>query len=189
VDADNAAPAVAAQFASPEEFFRTHYRDLIKSTMIFGADVEQAREAVARTILDVVKAWDRLDKPLQWASRAAIHHYLKEKERDLHARRKRLAEKGAGTPEGDNDPQLTIWEDEQWVSQMLALLTPKQAQVMSLVMEGLTPSEISQQLGRTPGAVRQSLLEARKRLRLAIQQERASDQGLGSAESSSRKEG
>jgi DNA-directed RNA polymerase specialized sigma24 family protein len=52
---------------------------------------------------------------------------------------------------------------------------------MKLVIRGFKPTEIAELLGRTPGAVRQNLLEARRQLRQAIQQERASDQQPGSS--------
>jgi DNA-directed RNA polymerase specialized sigma24 family protein len=51
---------------------------------------------------------------------------------------------------------------------MFASLPPKQAETMAFVIKGFTPIEIAELLGRTPEAVRQNLLEARKRLRQAI---------------------
>ena len=77
---------------------------------------------------------------------AAINHYLKEKERGPDRVRTRLVARGAGTPEGDEDSQLTVWEDEQWVAQMLASLTPRQAQVMELAIDGVGASEIAKLL-------------------------------------------
>jgi predicted transcriptional regulator len=48
---------------------------------------------------------------------------------------------------------------------------------MTLITEGLAPNEIANLLGRTPEAVRQSLLMARRRLR----EKPASDQQSGTA--------
>jgi RNA polymerase sigma factor (sigma-70 family) len=198
VDADSSvAPAVgdrrpygnASRPAGAEEFMRTYYRDLIANTMYFGADIEQAKEAVARALVDVVRDWKRIRDPLSWARTAAINHYLKEKTRGLERIRNRLVERGAGNPQGDDRSQLTIWEDEQWVMQKLGLLSPKQAEVMSLVLEGFAPTQIAELLGRNPDAVRQNLRKARKRLKKAMQQERAYDRKPGNGRSSSRKEG
>jgi RNA polymerase sigma factor (sigma-70 family) len=169
----------ASSPAGPEQFFREHYRDLIKITMYAGANQEQAMEAASAAVEEMLRpdrnspghrTWDRLQDPLKWGFRAAINHYLKEKTRGLDTRRLRLAEVGAGTAEGSDDAQLTVWEDVQWVEQMLASLPPKQAEAMRLVTKGFTPNEIAELLGRTPEAVRQNLVEARRRLKKEILQ-------------------
>jgi RNA polymerase sigma-70 factor (ECF subfamily) len=160
----------ALQRDALEDFFRRHYRDLIKITMFVGANEEQAKDAVAGALVAVVRSWDRIDDPLRWATRAAINHFYKEKTRGPERLRSRLMEKGAGTAEGADDHQMSVWEDRQWVNQMLASLTPKQAAVMTLLIQGFTPTEIADLLGRTPEAVRQNLLQARRRLQKAVQQ-------------------
>jgi RNA polymerase sigma-70 factor (ECF subfamily) len=66
-----------------------------------------------------------------------------------------------------------LWEDGQWVIQLLESLPPKQAEVMVLVVDGLAPVDIAGLLGRTPEAVRQNLMEARKRLKRALELEGA----------------
>ena len=96
-------------------------------------------------------------------------------------------ERGAGTAEGRHDRELNLWEDREWVVQLLKTLPSKQAEVMAMVVDDFTPSEIAELLGRSPEAVRQSLREARQRLKRALQQERAGEQQFGRAASSSRK--
>jgi RNA polymerase sigma factor (sigma-70 family) len=162
------------------QFCREHYRRLVRTTMYAGATKEEAMEAVSGALEDLVRAWDRVDFPLTWSSRAALNHFRREKNK-VHRLRRRLLENGAGTPDGADDPQLTLWEDQQWVIQMLDSLPPKQREVMALVIANFEPAEIARLLGRTPGAVRQSLLEARRRLKPAIAQERASEQQPGSS--------
>jgi RNA polymerase sigma factor (sigma-70 family) len=202
VDAENSAAQVVATHrrhrgaptsTSPEEFFRKHYRELIRTTMLFGADEEQAKDAVSSALVDLVGSWNRvdapaddplkIDDPLKWAYRAATRHFLKEKQRGLGRIRTRLVEKCVGTGEGD-DGQLAVWEDEHWVAQVLSSLPPKQAETMAFVIKGFTPSEIAELLGRTPEAVRQNLLEARRRLRQSIRDEQTSVQQPGSSGSS-----
>jgi RNA polymerase sigma factor (sigma-70 family) len=196
VDADNrVAQAVVApqpqRGASPpiglEEFCREHYRKLVAITMYVGATKEEAQEAAAGAIADLVGAWGRPDDPLKWARRAAINHFYKEKTPGPERDRNRLVEKGAATAEGDDHQQLLLWEDRHWVDQMLEPLPQKQKEAMKLVTEGYTPKDIATLLGRTPEAVRQNLLEARRRLRREMQQEPAGEQQLGSTARSSRK--
>jgi len=47
--------------------------------------------------------------------------------------------------------------------------------VLAFVLDGLQPGEIAEELGITPGAVRQRLLAARKQLKLALQDQRNDD--------------
>jgi RNA polymerase sigma-70 factor (ECF subfamily) len=166
---------------SREVFFRAHYRSLIKIPMYLGATNEEAQDAVSGALVDAMHRWDQLRNPLAWVSRAAANNYFMEKTRGLHRVRNRLVEKGEGTAEIGDDQQISLWEDRQWVAQMLVSLPPKQREAMSLVIEDLSPTEIAELLGRTPGAIRQNLLEARKRLQRRIQNERAGEQQPDSA--------
>jgi RNA polymerase sigma factor (sigma-70 family) len=196
VDGDNrvVAQATAAPepgqpgslFSGPAEFCGRHYRELVRAAMYAGATKEEAKAAVSAALEDVVRNWPRLVHPLKWAKKAVINHFLKEKERDLERTRRRLVEKRAGTAQGRHDGGLNLWEERQWVMQLLKTLPRKQAEVMAMVVDDFTPTEIAELLGRSPEAVRQSLREARQRLKRALQQERAGER-FGRAASSSRK--
>ena len=194
MDADNRTAQVVAPLKlhpgtslHQEEFFREHYRDLIAITMYVGANEEQAKEAVAAALEVVVLKWADLRDPFRYATKAAINHFRKEKTRGLDRSRIRLAEKGAGTPEGRDDPRMNLWADEEWVAQMLASLPPKQAEAMRFVVEGYTPTEIAGMFGYTRGAVSKNLQYARARLKQAISRELARDQQPDGARSSSGK--
>jgi RNA polymerase sigma factor (sigma-70 family) len=166
VDADDSAVLPAGV----GEFFRQHYRGLIRTTMYVGATKEEAQDAVAEAFACAIPRWKTIREPMRYLSRAAIHAFLKEKERGLHRVRKRMLVKGAGTAQ-EGAPETALWEDAQWVEQLLASLPPKQREVMALVVGGCTPTEIGELLGRTAEAVRQNLREARKRLRRTLEQE------------------
>lgn len=170
------------------EFFNKRYRELLKAAMYAGATRHEADEAAAVVMAEVLRRWTELNDPLAYARRAVVSTFVKEKTHNLDRVRRRQVECGAGTPEFGDDPNLTMWEDRQWVGQMLASLPRGQRDVMAFIVDGFAPTEIAALLGRSPGAVRLSLHEARHRLKEALRQERADDQQRGRTAGSSRRE-
>lgn len=143
--------------------------------MYAGATRQEADEATAAAMREVLRRWGELDDPLAYARRAVVSNFIKERTRNLDRVRRRQVEHGAGTAEGRSDANLTVWEDREWVLQMLRSLPPGQRAVMAFIVDGFTPTEISVLLGRSPEAIRQSLHDARLRLKAALQRD-ASDQ-------------
>ncbi len=158
------------------DFFREHYRDLLKVAMYAGATMHEADEATAAVMKEILRRWDEVDDPLAYARRAVVSNFVKEKTRGLDRVRRRQVERGAGTVAGREDRSLTVWEDREWVMQMLRSLPPGQRDVMAFIVDGFTSTEIAALLGRSPDAVRQSLCGARQRLKEALQQEHANEQ-------------
>jgi RNA polymerase sigma factor (sigma-70 family) len=76
-----------------------------------------------------------------------------------------------GRREGQTDRELTVWEDQQWVRQLLESLPPMQRTVMALVVDEFTPAQVAEMLGKTPAAVRQTLRSARKHLKGKLREE------------------
>lgn len=171
------------------DFWRVEYRQLLKAAMYAGANRHEADEATAAAMKEVLRRWDELDDRPAYARRAVISNFLKEKTRNLDRVRRRQVEKHAGTAEGREDPGMTVWEDREWVMQMLRSLPPGQRNVMAFIVDGFTPTEIAALLGRSPAAIRQSLHAARQRLTEALQRERAAEQAPLPHLSSARKEG
>jgi RNA polymerase sigma factor (sigma-70 family) len=158
-----------------EDFYRASYRDVFKVALLAGATELEAYEAVDTTMEDVLRRWEVIDNPLRYAGRAVVSNFLKSKTRGLNRIRQRQIARGEISAEAHEDAGLTAWEDQQWVGQMLEHLTSTQRRVMVHVIDGLTPAEIAELLGKSPEAIRQSLCAARRRLRLALRQEQAVD--------------
>jgi RNA polymerase sigma factor (sigma-70 family) len=191
VDADNRAtqatatpPAQVPKLppAAALRFYREHYRTLMRAAMYAGATEEQADEATSLALADIVRRFDDIAEPLAYGRSAVINNFIKAKTTGLDRLRVRQVQRSAGTPVGMEDPGLIVWEDAQWVRQMLDELPPQQRTVMAFVVDGFTPTQISVMLGRSANAVRQSLLEARRRLQKvldeqATKQEPAAEQG------------
>jgi RNA polymerase sigma factor (sigma-70 family) len=155
-----------------EVFFRAGYRPLLKQARYAGASMPDAEDAVAATMADVYTHWDRLDDPLAWGRCAVVRHFVKAKTRRQDRARAEQARPDAGITHGRVDANLSAREDWQWIKQLLLdLLTPEQREVMALVLDGYTPTEIAEELRVTPEAVRQRLSQARKPLKQAWHQQ------------------
>jgi RNA polymerase sigma-70 factor (ECF subfamily) len=145
-----------------EEFFRGAYRNLLTVAMYVGATEGEAEDAVASAMEDVFRRWSEIANPLAYARKATVSNFLKDKGR--HGRLiRRVIERGEAAG-GYQDPGLTVWEDREWVTQLLKALSPAQREVMAAVLDEFRPAEVAQLLGATPAAVRQNLHAARRRL-------------------------
>jgi RNA polymerase sigma factor (sigma-70 family) len=180
-------PAAAPQGFS--EFFRAGYREVVKTARYAGATEHEADEATAAAMKEVLRRWGELDDPLAYARRAAVSNFVKEKTRNLDRVRRRLVEQHSGTPEGREDPALTVWEDGEWVMQVLTSLPTGQRDALALVVDELTPTEIAVLLGCTSAAIRQRLHDARQQLIEEPRRERIAEPVAKPRRSSARKEG
>ncbi|MFI7077158.1 RNA polymerase sigma factor [Micromonospora sp. NPDC049903] len=185
-------PRVKRQIDAREEvaaFYRTGYRQLIRVVMFAGANRHEADEATAAVMKEMLQRWSKIDDPVAYARRAVISNFVKEKSRNLDRIRRRQVEKHAGTPEQREDSGMTLWEDREWVMQLLRSLPPGQRDVMAFIVDGFTPTEIAAVLGRSPAAIRQSLRDARLRLTESLQREEAAERAQLAHPSHARKEG
>ncbi|WUI00925.1 sigma-70 family RNA polymerase sigma factor [Spirillospora sp. NBC_00431] len=151
--------------------YRTEMRRLTKIAMAAGATVQEAEDAMQAALTDLVRrvrAGQTIHSPRAYTRRAVLNYFINAAERDRKHRR-RLIDAGYSHPEELDDPGLTVWEDKQFVTELLAELPPTQRQVLEHVMDGLTTSEISDLLGKKPATIRQNLKLARDRLRPALE--------------------
>jgi RNA polymerase sigma-70 factor (ECF subfamily) len=146
-----------------ESFYRCNYRFLVKVVLTAGATLDEAYEAVDQTMEEVLRRWSELDHPRAYARRAVLSNFIKTRSRDRQ-RLVRTLQGGHLSPELRDDHELNVWEDEQWVAQLLAQLPPTQREVMRCLVDGLTSVEIAELLGKTPEAIRQNARLARKKL-------------------------
>lgn len=159
------------QQAAPQDFtsfFRSTYRQVVQAVMYAGATEQEADEAVAAAMEDVLRRWDQISSPRAYARKAAVSHFIREKKRGNDRTRRQLAEYAEARQDGVEDAGLTVWEDRQWVAQILGALPPAQREVMTFITDGFTPSEVAELLGKTSEAVRQNLCAARARLTVAL---------------------
>jgi DNA-directed RNA polymerase specialized sigma24 family protein len=168
-----AAQAVAASAADTwppapvgfEKFFRTSFPELVGTAMTAGATKEEGEDAVAQALEEMLPAWPVGDHALAYARRAVVHNFIKAKTRGPRRVAQRLVDRGyVQCQEGAEDSRLTALEDDAWVTDVLSILPPAQREVMTCIARGVHRDEIAETLGKTRGAVRRNLCDARTRL-------------------------
>jgi RNA polymerase sigma factor (sigma-70 family) len=151
-----------------EDFYRASYRELVKHAMFMGADVEEAKDAAAKTLEEMLRIWPVPGYPLQYARKAVFNNFIKAKERGKLRQRRvaaRLVERGhVSQCEDAEDEGLGVEANRQWVADVLSELPPAQREVMQLIADGLTHKEIAETLNISGEAVRRRLCDARARL-------------------------
>jgi len=171
-----------------DEFFRSAYHAFLDTAIFVGARGQEAEDAVAAAMEEVWRRWGEVDEPLAYGRRATVSNFLKEKERGLARVRRRMAERGEVMQETAGIDALSVWEDRQWVTQLLQALPLAQREVMACIVDGFKPTEIAILLGKTPEAVRQNLHAARERLRLTLLDQDEQARRSNRSSSSPRKE-
>jgi len=171
-----------------DEFFRSAYHAFLGTAIFVGARGQEAEDAVAAAMEEVWRRWGEVDEPLAYGRRATVSNFLKEKERGLARVRRRMAERGEVMQETAGIDALSVWEDRQWVTQLLQALPLAQREVMACIVDGFKPTEIAILLGKTPEAVRQNLHAARERLRLTLLDQDEQARRSNRSSSSPRKE-
>ena len=154
-----------------EAFYRTHYPGLLAHAMYIGVTREDAEDAVEAVIITMLPKWGEIQHPYHYARTAVTNELLKLRSRSRLAGR-RMLESGMVASDRDQDlkqqNQLTMWEDRQWVTQILSSLPPRQRETLAYIIDEFSPSEIALLLGRDPAAVRQNLMDARRRLKSTL---------------------
>jgi RNA polymerase sigma factor (sigma-70 family) len=147
-----------------EDFYRTNYQALVREVIFAGGDTEEAKDAVSAAMVEVLQRWDTITHPRAYARRAAVSNLIKSKQRGLPRIHERLIQRGEVSVESALDPGLTVWEQREWVTQLLKSLPPAQREVLTCIVDNFSGPEIAQLLGKTEAAVRQNLRAARKSL-------------------------
>jgi RNA polymerase sigma-70 factor (ECF subfamily) len=160
----------------------------VQTVIYAGATETEADEAAAAAMEEVLRRWDQVSSPRAYARKAAVSHFLKEKERGNDRIRHRLVGLAEARQDGALDSGLAVWEDGQWVEQLLSSLPAAQREVMAFIVDGFGPSEVAALLGKTPEAVRQNLKAARSRLTFMLLDQDGGSLSLVTSSSSLRKE-
>lgn len=163
-----AGQAKSAPGPSPKVSFETfwfeRYRYHCAVLMSVGASLAEAEDTISYLAEDILRKnkWGTLYNPKAWVPKALLRVYRDRQKRQWRGRE--LEIENHLTPGSYLDGGLNVWEDRQWVAQMLRPLSPTQRAVVGLIIDGLRPREIAYLLGKTPETIRQHLAHARKRL-------------------------
>src|SRR5688572_13634395 len=155
-------PRVRAGSGSTDEFaafYRTTFKPLTAFVLMHGATLVEAADIVQDTMIEAYRSWDRIDHHRAWAYRVAS--------RTFGRRQFAAVEDVVAVPPEPAPPlcgDIENWEQQQDLLTALAVLPPRQQQVMAWRLSGFRPTEIADELGITPEAVRSSLAKARQAL-------------------------
>lgn len=156
--------------AEAEAFFRENLQPVLARLLSLNAPYEVARDAVQAAGLDMLRRWEHIEFHRAYLYKAAMSNFLKHK-RD-NSRIVSVPDLGETAP-GVEDPAIdSVWADRQWVMDLIRSLPPSQRDVLALAVDHFTPAEMAVILGRTPVAIRQALLAARRRLELQLPRQR-----------------
>jgi DNA-directed RNA polymerase specialized sigma24 family protein len=112
-------PAQALLNAAVAVFFRGSYRAVLATVIAAGATLQEAEDAVSDAMAAVLNAWGRIESPLAYARRAALRSFIKARTRGRA--REQVGLEGVDD-NGSVDPNLTVWEDGRYVTQLLESL-------------------------------------------------------------------
>jgi RNA polymerase sigma factor (sigma-70 family) len=141
------------------ELFRTNNRPLFTMLIYLGASPQVAEDAIQEAFLELGRNWDSVRDPYPWVRRAAKTHFLKtcEKNRRAAWRERGLTEADHDVPDLSAEVAPSVWENQQWVGQLLRAMSPAAREVFELILEDYSRAEIAALLGTSTNVVRQRL--------------------------------
>lgn len=147
-----------------EAVYRAERSRLMAYLMAEGADQHEAEEAVQAAFAHAYPVWEKIQQPRAWLYRVALREYYRAdarvKTREIPASDS-LPDRAEPLDSGDI---VVLNEEGEMVRDALSTLPVRQRQVLTLTLAGFTPSEIANQLGCDPAAVRQNQVRARANL-------------------------
>jgi len=149
----------AATVAEFTVFYRTQTSTLVRFLVWLGARLPDAADLAQDTMIEAFNSWQTIKHQRAWIRRVASRKYG----RHL-AGTEEPADHMDGRPLLPARCDLTEWEQHDEIRRLLALLPPRQRQVMAWTYDGYQPHEIATELGITAEAVRSNLRLARRKL-------------------------
>lgn len=143
-------------------FYRAFAPDLVGFLIWQGARPADAAEIAQEAMTAAFRSWGSIDSARAWTRRVASRAYARRiasVEEDLVAE---IPE--ARSPLVSDPSALDSVVGRHEVLRLLALLPPRQRQVMAWTVDGFAPGEIAEELKMEPEAVRSSLYKARRTL-------------------------
>jgi len=126
-----------------------------------GARLTDAADLAQETMALAYQHWHTIQQPKQWARRVASRAFWR---RIASIEETLVDQLPDGMPLVPPQTDVAAFEQRHEVLRLLALLPPRQRQVMAWTFDGYSPSEIAEELQITPETVRSNLRKARRAL-------------------------
>jgi RNA polymerase sigma factor (sigma-70 family) len=145
--------------------FGSFYHRFVPTLVAFllwqGARLSDAADIAQETMVAAHQHWQSIRHPDQWARRVASRTLIR---RVTSIEEVPVDQIPDGTPLLPPQPNVATWEQQREILRVLAVLPPRQRQVMAWTFDGYSPSEIAEELQITPETVRSNLRKARRTL-------------------------
>lgn len=163
--------SLAGQVPAPrhsefEAFFRQMFRPLVALGLSLGGfTLEEAEDAAEAALEEVLRRWSDLTNPQGFAYKAAVSNLMKIRRKQASQNRALRKIHGDFQPEAHEDPGLAAVEFRQWAMSLISSLPRAQRDAAAFCfIDGLSPAEAAELLGKTGPALRQALHAAREAL-------------------------
>ena len=152
----HAAETTRTEFAT---FYRRTVKELVGFLVLQGGQLVDAADIAQDTLSAAYERWNTINHPRAWCYRVASRALI----------RRLIAVEDPADEPSEHGPLLRAtniecWEQQQDIVRVLALLPPRQRQVMAWTIYSYTPKEIAEELDIEPEAVRANLMKARRAL-------------------------
>ncbi len=149
------------------KFYMGEMPKLVAFTMRLGADLSEANDIAQQAFVNAYPKWLEIAHPGAYLRTIASRDFIRRNYSTI--RETPVAE----LPDTAAMPDLSVSkvefrDQEVRVFQAIKALPSRQRQVIAWTLDGFTPAEISRILDIPAGAVRGSLLKARRELRIRL---------------------
>jgi RNA polymerase sigma factor (sigma-70 family) len=145
----------------PSAFYREFVPTLVAFLMWQGAAFAEAADIAQETMIAAHQHWTTIRVPAAWARRVASRALARRIARVEEDPVDDLPQANPLLPEQSG---LSDWEQRHDILRLLALLPPRQRQVMAWTLDGYAPAETAEELQISPDTVRANLHKARRSL-------------------------
>jgi RNA polymerase sigma-70 factor (ECF subfamily) len=154
-----------ARPTQPAVDFNAFYQEFVPTLVAFllwqGAGLHDAADIAQDTMTRAYQYWERIEHPYAWARTVASRAYAR---RIASIEEEHPVDEVPETSPLLSDIDVAAFAERHVVLRVLALLPPRQRQVMAWTYDGYKPAEIAEELKIRPEAVRSNLRKARRAL-------------------------
>nr|WP_237683549.1 sigma-70 family RNA polymerase sigma factor [Nocardiopsis sinuspersici] len=152
-------------------FFKSEYTKLVGLLLRTGASHINAEDTATEAMIAVFEKWDRIENPRAYARRVALRQMTRFPREEPSLGKDDVHDDVEGTVGSGAEAVLDISEQSRMVMRLLRSLPRAQREVMALIVDGHTITEIAELLSKDVATVRSNLRHARRALKVRLEEE------------------